>query len=340
MPNDALGNALELMNEYGKKRIPFLFIIDFLQQNPLILRKEEINPEEILFQCNAVNNLLPNTQLTDNQGVTKKTILNKQAPIFADYQKAFAWVQQNLAWGNSYLLNLSAPTQVQTNRSLPEIFLLSQAKYKLWLRDKFVCFSPEIFVQIQQGQIATYPMKGTIDATIPDAETLILNDPKESAEHHTIVDLLRNDLSQISKNVRVERFRYLDKVQTHDKALWQVSSKIVGELGEQYPARLGDIMGKLLPAGSISGAPKRKTVEIILTAEQYFRMGNQPYQRGYYTGVFGYFDGENLDSGVMIRFIEQIDQQLFFKSGGGITFMSDAQTEYQELIDKVYLPIF
>src|SRR5690606_6983088 len=132
----------------------------------------------------------------------------------------------------------------------------------------------------------TFPMKGTIDASLPDAETRILDDPKEKAEHITIVDLLRNDLSRVAKQVRVDSFRYVEAVRTHDKILLQVSSEISGLLPEAYPARLGEIFAQLLPAGSVSGAPKRKTVEIINRVET--------HDRGYFTGVFGYFDGKNL----------------------------------------------
>ena len=174
-------------------------------------------------------------------------------------------------------------------------------------------------------------MKGTIDATIENAEQVILNDPKETAEHNTIVDLIRNDLSMVAKNVRVEKFRYIEKIITTDKTLLQVSSKITGILEDDFQSRLGDIIFDLLPAGSVSGAPKKKTVEII--------QGNENYNRGFYTGVFGYFDGSLLDSGVMIRFIEKTKNGLTYKSGGGITFMSNPESEYQELIDKVYVPI-
>jgi len=87
----------------------------------------------------------------------------------------------------------------------------------------------------------------------------------------------------------------------------------------------------LLPAGSITGAPKKKTVEIIKEVEN--------YARGYYTGVFGCFDGQNLDCAVMIRYLEKIGAQIFYKSGGGITTYSDVKSEYRELIDKVYVPI-
>jgi len=174
-------------------------------------------------------------------------------------------------------------------------------------------------------------MKGTIDAETANAEKLILSDSKELAEHNTIVDLIRNDLSMIAENVTVEKFRYLEHIKTNQKDLWQVSSKITGDLPVNYPAQIGNIIFKMLPAGSVSGAPKQKTVEIIRAAES--------YKRGYYTGVFGVFDGTNLDSCVLIRFIENQNGQLIYKSGGGITFMSDAQTEYEEMLKKVYVPV-
>ena len=88
----------------------------------------------------------------------------------------------------------------------------------------------------------------------------------------------------------------------------------------------------MLPAGSICGAPKKKTVEIIQKVEG--------YDRGYYTGIFGHFDGRDLDSAVAIRFIEKQGKNLIFKSGGGITFQSDWKKEYDEMQKKVYVPIY
>jgi para-aminobenzoate synthetase component 1 len=135
----------------------------------------------------------------------------------------------------------------------------------------------------------------------------------------------------VASDVRVNRFRYIEKIVTNDKTLLQVSSEISGTLPENYHANLGNIFRKLLPAGSISGAPKKKTLQIIHEAET--------YSRDFYTGVFGYFDGSKLDSGVMIRFIKKENGKFIFCSGGGITANSNPQTEYNELIDKVYVPI-
>jgi para-aminobenzoate synthetase component 1 len=102
-------------------------------------------------------------------------------------------------------------------------------------------------------------------------------------------------------------------------------------LPENYASKIGDILFSMLPAGSVSGAPKKKTVEIIREAEN--------YEREYYTGIFGIFDGKNLDSCVLIRFIENQNGRLVYKSGGGITFMSRAETEYEEMLEKVYVPV-
>ncbi len=194
-----------------------------------------------------------------------------------------------------------------------------------------MCFSPESFVKIKGKTISSFPMKGTIDATLPNAEDLILNDEKETAEHYTIVDLIRNDLNLVSKNVRVERFRFTQKIDTAKGKILQVSSEICGDVPENWNEHLGDIFSKLLPAGSITGAPKEKTVEIIRNVES--------HQRGFYTGVAGIFDGENVDSAVLIRFIEKKGDRYFYKSGGGITASSVAEKEYQEILQKIYIPV-
>ena len=316
----------EKMNRLAAQHDPFLFVFDFGLKAPLILTLAEAEKEGILFEINDQRNFKPIT-------FAKKAVQFRKHPVSYDtYLKGFDNVMQHIRYGNSFLTNLTFPTPVETNLSFEEIFHLSSAAYKLLLSRKCVVFSPEIFIKITDGQIASYPMKGTIDAAIPDAAKQILNDRKETAEHNTIVDLIRNDLSMVAKNVHVSRFRYIDEVQTHEKTLLQVSSEISGELPPDYHSNIGSIMAALLPAGSISGAPKQKTIDIIRESEI--------DERGYYTGVFGLFDGQNLDSAVMIRYIEQKNGQMIFRSGGGITVFSDPEKEYQEMIDKVYVPIY
>lgn len=316
--------AITVMNENGKERIPFLFIIDFEMKSPIVISLTDV-PSNILFKVWDRKNY-------SDKSIVKSNLQLDKFPIdYSKYLLAFNKVMDNIKNGNTYLLNLTFPTKIKTNYSLEEIFHVSNAKYKLLFENKFVVFSPETFVQIKDGKIYSFPMKGTIDASLENAEEKLLNDEKELAEHNTIVDLIRNDLSIVAKNVRVEKFRYIDKIKTSSKTLLQTSSRISGELEKNYHEKIGDIIIKLLPAGSISGAPKKKTVEIIKNAEG--------YSRGYFTGIFGIFDGKELDSAVMIRFIENIDDELYYKSGGGITFMSNPELEYQEMIDKVYVPI-
>jgi para-aminobenzoate synthetase component I len=238
---------------------------------------------------------------------------------------------KNIRFGNSFLTNLTYETPVSSNLGLKDIFYLSNAHFKLWIKDRFTFYSPEKFVSIKDNVIRSFPMKGTIDAAIENAEKVILDDEKEMAEHYTIVDLIRNDLSLVAKNVRVERFRYFDTIITNGKTLLQVSSEVTGDLEYDWNEKIGSILHKLLPAGSITGAPKKKTMEIIVEAEI--------VPRGYYTGVAGIFDGTTLESAVMIRFVENREGHLFYHSGGGITVNSKCEHEYQEMIEKVYVPI-
>lgn len=315
------------LNKWGSERTPFFFCIDFELEKPIAFTLDQIDKTKILFDINGFTNSAQSV-LTSEVGVKDF----KKDPIsFSEYESKFNKVIDHLSYGDSFLTNLTVRTKIETGQSLHNIFQTSPAKYKLLFNDQFLVFSPETFIQIRAGKIFSYPMKGTIDASLPDAEQKILTDQKEMAEHITIVDLIRNDLSVIADNVHVSKFRFIDKIKTSNKDLLQVSSEITGALPDNYQSRLGDILVSLLPAGSISGAPKKKTIEIIRKAE------GEP--RGYYTGVFGYFDGEKLDSGVMIRFIERVNNQLYYRSGGGITTQSDAKTEYQEAIDKVYVPV-
>ena len=316
-------DAMALMNHYGRQRMPFLFIIPFDKKKCSVLLPEEVNPTNLQYNFDGFTN-------TDALCPGKELRFEKEPLPYPHFLRSFNQVKSEINRGNSYLINLTFQTSINTNYTLEEIFQASTARYKLLCND-FVVFSPETFVKITDGIISSYPMKGTIDASIPSAEKIILEDAKESAEHATIVDLIRNDLSIIATNVQVKKYRYIDRIITHEKELLQVSSKVTGRLAQDYRKRLGTIIFSLLPAGSICGAPKAKTVSIINQVEN--------HTRGPYTGICGYFDGSHVDSGVMIRYIERQGSKYVFKSGGGITSFSNPLTEYQEYIDKVYVPI-
>ncbi|MET7037280.1 aminodeoxychorismate synthase component I [Elizabethkingia miricola] len=322
-------NAKEFseMDKLSEKGEPFIFIIDFLKQNILLFTEEELNKKpDILVHFQDYRNYTPETSFN------KKIHLQSFPETFESYKKGFDLVMENLQLGNSYLINYTRKTKIETNLTLQDIFYHSEAKYKICYKNDWVFFSPEVFVKIENQRISTFPMKGTIDADTPDAENILKNDPKEKAEHYTVVDLLRNDLSMVANNVKLVDFQRIDYLKTLKKNLYTMSSEIEGIIKPSFQNKIGSIMQKLLPAGSILGAPKDKTQEVILKSES--------YDRGFYTGVCGYFDGKDLDSGVMIRFIENEDNQFYFKSGGGITHQSDASAEYQEMINKIYVPVY
>jgi para-aminobenzoate synthetase component 1 len=312
------------INNLGCLHNPFLFIVDFKAESGYVIPNQNIDNKFVQFQFETLN---AKRETRNTKPLDWKI---KPLSIF-DYQSKFNFVVNQLQLGNSFLTNLTQPTEIETNYSLEDLYNCGTAKYKLWLKNQFVVLSPETFVRIKGQIISSYPMKGTIDAAIPNADEVILNDPKEKAEHATIVDLIRNDLSLVAEQVEVKRYRYIEKIRTNKQDLLQVSSEISGSLPDDFHKKLGDILFALLPAGSICGAPKPKTLEIIDKIEG--------YNRGFYTGICGYFDGKNLDSAVMIRFIEKAGEKLIFKSGGGITAQSEMIKEYEELTQKIYVPI-
>ncbi len=308
---------LAKISRLASQGTPFLLITDFKADNILVYTQDALAKEDIEFS------FIPSA-------ILEPAPLTKQPIDYQTYKLGFEKIIEHIKSGETYLLNYTCSTPVECTLSLKEIYQKAHAKFKLRYKDEFVCFSPERFIQIEENTISAYPMKGTIDAALPDAKASILNNKKEMAEHIMVVDLLRNDLGIVARNIEVEKFRYIDHLKTGDKELLQVSSMITGQLPSSWRENFGSIIHALLPAGSISGTPKKSTVKIIEEVEE--------HKRGFFTGIFGYFDGKDFDSAVMIRFIEKQGDQLVYKSGGGITLDSNSTEEYQEMIDKIYIP--
>jgi len=302
-------NIIDRINHLANEKEPFLFVINYAGSEAYIRKLSEIAIDECLYDFEGITNVKRQSLSSATKHPTWKVF----APNFEDYTKSFETVKSNILRGNSYLANLTCKVALDCNLTLEDIFLRAKGKYKILLIDnnsnrRFVCFSPETFVKIKNGMIYSYPMKGTIDASLPEAEQVLMGDKKEAAEHATIVDLIRNDLSRVAEHVRVDKYRYIDVLQKH----------------------IGNILDAMLPAGSITGAPKDKTMEIIHEAEG--------YDRGFYTGVMGIYNNGELNSAVMIRFLENDGIGTYFKAGGGITSKSDCRKEYEEVLQKVYLP--
>lgn len=322
-------HAIQRMNTLAKNGKDFIFIINYKADGAYVEESTDIDPHELLFAFPILDNI------PEAESYRTNTVEWHTEPLTReDYERRINLVKQREREGDSYLANLTCRIPVRTNLSLHDVFMRSKALYRCWLKEKFVCFSPEIFVRInEEGLISSFPMKGTIDSTRPDAEKELMENKKEAAEHATIVDLIRNDLSMIAEQVWVKRYRYVDHLTTNKGEILQTSSEITGQLPTDYRENVGTLLFRLLPAGSITGAPKPRTMEIIDEAEG--------YERGFYTGVMGCYSKGQLDSAVMIRFIDQDkDGHLHYKAGGGITAQSNNNDEYKEVIEKVYVPIY
>ncbi len=308
-------------NRLGERGEPFIIIYDYQKKNVITIPLDQLHLHDIEFEIN--NNL--------NNFNKSRNLEFKKIPVsFENYLDKFNKVIDSIKLGYSYLLNLTQETEIIVDSNLKEIYDYAQAKYKIRYKNNFVCYSPETFINIDENNnISTYPMKGTLLVNNINNPEDLQNNLKESAEHVMIVDLLRNDLNMVAKNIRVSKFKYVEKIKSGRGELWQMSSEIVGKLENGWQSRIGDILEKISPAGSITGTPKKRTVQLINEIED--------YDRGFFTGVFGVFKNNTFQSGVMIRFLEARDGKLFYKSGGGVTLDSDSNSEYTEMIDKVYL---
>jgi para-aminobenzoate synthetase component 1 len=319
--------GFQKISQLAGASMPFVFFVSFDKRQVMIFTTEEAEKAGIRFEVNH--------QKWDSS--TKLHTIQNLNPLFIDeesYKIGFDLVVKNIFLGNSYLLNYTLCTPVYPTIRAEEIFLISKAKYKAIFPGKFVFFSPETFIQINsENRIFTFPMKGTSDIETDSEGEILLNNSKENAEHSTIVDLMRNDLALVASDIKVDQFKYIEPIIAGSgKRLWQMSSAISGQLSNNWKNRLGEILFALLPAGSISGAPKQKTLEIINEAEA--------CNRGFYTGIAGIFDGNTLDTCVMIRFIDTEKEQYVYHSGGGITSLSDYKKEYNEYKQKIYIPVF
>jgi para-aminobenzoate synthetase component 1 len=307
------------MDAWGMAKTPFYFFISYDGQQAWAGSKKEAQKLGLQFQ------------IREKTPSTHASVQLKKFPISIEsYRKKFDLVLNELKKGNSFLLNLTAETPIEFDASFQRIFDQAQAPYKLKCGENFIVFSPECFIQIKDGKIFSFPMKGTSSVRTNPSNEALRSDKKEQAEHATIVDLIRNDLSRVAFPIQVDSYKFIEQIKTNEGDLWQMSSQISGTIMPEFSGKIGSILSQLLPAGSITGAPKPSTIDIINRAEA--------YERGFYTGIMGEFDGNTLDSGVMIRFIENKQGEMIFKSGGGITVFSELEKEYNELIQKVYLP--
>ena len=188
--------------------------------------------------------------------------------------------------------------------------------------------SPETLVKLENGILHTFPLAGTrprgkTEAEDKTLEAELLEDEKELAEHNMLVDLGRNDLGKISKfgTVEVEKLHSIERY-SH---VMHIGSTVRGEIKDEFDAL--DAINAVLPAGTLSGAPKIRACQLIGELEN--------NKRGIYGGAIGYIDFTgNMDTCIAIRIAYKKNGKVFVRSGAGIVADSVAEKEYQECINK------
>ena len=253
----------------------------------------------------------------------------------ADYEKAIAQIHHHLRQGDTYQVNytvqlkqdLSANPFAIYNRMVVE----QEAGYNAYVEHDemaVISMSPELFFEQNGRELTTRPMKGTTQRGLTDQEDLaqaswLEQDPKNRSENMMIVDLLRNDMNRISEvgSEHVERLCQVEQYST----VWQMTSTIKSQLREDVD--LVEIFRSLFPCGSITGAPKIATMEIIKDLE--------PQPRGVYCGTIGLLlpNGRRIFN-VAIRTIQLHKGQAIYGVGGGITWDSTCGSEYREVHQK------
>lgn len=253
----------------------------------------------------------------------------------AEYEAAFDAVQHYLHEGDCYQVNLAQRYAVRASGDALQAYLelrrLSPAPCSAFLnlpQAQILCASPERFLSVRGRAVETMPIKGTrprMAGALRDAQIAgeLRYSNKDRAENLMIVDLLRNDLGKSCTpgSVQVPRLFEIESfAQVH-----HMVSTVSGELADGQDALA--LLRNCFPGGSVTGAPKRRAMEIIEQLE--------PQRRGVYCGTIGYigYDG-NMDSNIAIRTLIYSDNQIRFWAGGGIVADSDADAEYQETLDK------
>lgn len=284
-------------------------------------------------KLDEICDFLAGVQTIDNETKFAVTSEIKADYSQATYAQAFQKIKQYLKEGDCYQVNLtqrfSADCEGNTWQAYEALREINAAPFSAYLNFPDVTIlssSPERFLKLKNGHVETKPIKGTRPRKSDESENAaqlndLINNPKDRAENVMIVDLLRNDISKVCQNVRVPKLFEIESYTT----VHHLVSTVTGELKPNQHAL--DLLQNCFPGGSITGAPKIRSMEIIEEIE--------PTRRGVYCGAIGYigFNG-NMDTNIVIRTLVESHGKMQFWAGGGIVNDSNVVDEYQESFDK------
>jgi len=257
--------------------------------------------------------------------------LEKDIPVPTEYESTIYEIKSHLMNGDSYQINFTQPKLYKLFKdplaSYMDMREIIRPHYGMYLNHdeiQILSFSPERFFRTLGIVIESFPMKGTRprSADIINDECLaseLYHSSKDRAEHLMIVDLLRNDIGKICEygSVEVNNLYSIHSFET----IHQMVSRVFGQLNHYISET--DIIKALFPGGSITGAPKERSMEIIDTLEG--------YQRGIYTGSLGYIQNNgDMDFNIAIRTMTIKGRKGIYPVGGGIVWDSDPMQEWQE----------
>ncbi len=324
----------ESIDNIGFEKIYFFQpeVVVQLSKNEMIIESLTLSPQEVFNQILAISHLSPFTfhlsPFTINQRISKQS-----------YLQTIQQLKNHILRGDCYELNYcqefyAEDAVIDTLNIYQQLTQISPNPFSCYykLQDKYLlCASPERYIKKDGSRLISQPIKGTFKRSTESTEAdeslkqQLFASHKDRTENVMIVDLVRNDLSKICKEGTVEveeLFGIYTFPQVH-----QMISTIAGELDDAND--FADILEATFPMGSMTGAPKKRVMQLINEYEQ--------SPRGLYSGAVGYISpNKNFDFNVVIRSIlyNATNKYLSYHVGGGITFNSDAESEYEECLLK------
>ncbi len=314
------------------------------KQYYLLQQSTKNREQDVAEQWQQRYQWLENLSLNDPTAMTPFSLSEQWRSNYSEqeYKQSFNKIQEYILSGDCYQVNLAQRFQAiyQGNEYQAYLALLAENKapFAAFIRlqeQVIISVSPERFLLLNGNQVQTKPIKGTMPRSQNSEQDLtnkqqLLNSEKDQAENLMIVDLLRNDIGRVCQpgSVSVPSLFNIESF----PAVHHLVSTVTGRLDTQYTCE--DLLRACFPGGSITGAPKIRSMEIISELEK--------FQREIYCGSIAYINGNgDMDSSITIRTLVCHNQQIYCWAGGGIVADSNAQSEYQECFDKVskILPI-